>query len=73
MDDLQPLTPWEPKIGDVVRLRSGGPMMTVTSLKPTTEPPHDIWIDCVWIPPTPNGWGAFCGYTGVVAMFEFIK
>jgi uncharacterized protein YodC (DUF2158 family) len=44
----EPAQPWTPAVGDVVRLKSGGPMMTVMD----AEEDGEFW--CLWFDPCGN-------------------
>jgi uncharacterized protein YodC (DUF2158 family) len=45
--EVEPAQPWQPAVGDVVRLKSGGPQVTVKGLT------SDGLVSCIWF--TANG------------------
>ena len=42
------------KVGDVVRLKSGGPNMTVTAVGQINDDFHEISVWCTWFPAPDN-------------------
>lgn len=50
------------KIGDVVRLKSGGPAMTVCGKADSQGVWEGLWM-CKWFPPEPSSpWNDQCGF-----------
>jgi uncharacterized protein YodC (DUF2158 family) len=46
-----------PKVGDVVQLKSGGPLMTVTGVEAGMDGTPNV--DCVWFDKTEQKYGTF--------------